>query len=108
MISEKEAADMRKEMEEIRVSKRDDVGLRLRSTQVLECLTTWIVQIMKSLHDTHAQDERDEKDESTGDVIFLEGEGPKKRIKGATAEKLIERLTDPTVYGIAGGVKYAL
>ncbi|KAJ3055618.1 hypothetical protein HK097_009945 [Rhizophlyctis rosea] len=77
-MSEKETADIRKEMEELRVSKRDD--------------------IMKSLHDAHAQDERDQKDESTGDVIFVDGEGPKKRIKGATAEKLIERLTDPTVY----------
>ncbi|KAI8848736.1 ras guanine nucleotide exchange factor domain-containing protein [Chytridium lagenaria] len=37
--------------------------------------------------------EQDEKDESTGAIIFIKGEGGSKRIKGATPEKLVEHNT---------------
>ncbi|KAJ3035399.1 hypothetical protein HDV00_003997 [Rhizophlyctis rosea] len=79
-MTEKENADLRKEMDDARKTQRDEM--------------------IKSLHE--ARDERDEKDESTGNILFVKGDGTQKRIKGATPQKLVERLTDPTVYGVNG------
>ncbi|KAJ3112506.1 hypothetical protein HDU96_004486 [Phlyctochytrium bullatum] len=45
-----------------------------------------------------ARREQDEKDETMGTIIFVKGEGGSKRIKGATPEKLVERLVDPTTF----------
>ncbi|KAJ3388692.1 hypothetical protein HDU84_009537 [Entophlyctis sp. JEL0112] len=50
-------------------------------------------EVLKKLEENRIQ--RDEKDESEGLVLFIETDGAEKRIKGATADKLIERLLDP-------------
>lgn len=47
---------------------------------------------------TEARAEADERDESNGQIFFVRGENGSKQIKGATPEKLIERLTDPAAY----------
>jgi hypothetical protein len=47
---------------------------------------------------TEARAEADERDESSGQIIFVRGENGSKQIKAATAEKLVERLTDPSTY----------
>ncbi|KAJ3293067.1 hypothetical protein HK104_004763 [Borealophlyctis nickersoniae] len=54
-------------------------------------------EVLKTLNE--AREEKDENDESSGDVIFIKGEsGTTKRIKGATPDKLVERLIDPTIH----------
>ncbi|KAI8613914.1 ras guanine nucleotide exchange factor domain-containing protein [Chytriomyces sp. MP71] len=50
-------------------------------------------EVLKKLEEKRVS--RDEKDESEGFVIFIETDGHEKRIKGATPDKLIERLLDP-------------
>ncbi|ORY51927.1 ras GEF [Rhizoclosmatium globosum] len=50
-------------------------------------------EVLKKLEEKRVS--RDEKDESEGLVIFIETDGSEKRIKGATPDKLIERLLDP-------------
>ncbi|KAJ3015789.1 UNVERIFIED_CONTAM: hypothetical protein HDU68_012566 [Siphonaria sp. JEL0065] len=50
-------------------------------------------EVLKKLEEKRVS--RDEKDESEGLVIFIEIDGSEKRIKGATPDKLIERLLDP-------------
>lgn len=49
---------------------------------------------------TEARSEADERDENSGQIVFVRGENGSKQIKGATPEKLVERLTDPSTYGI--------
>ncbi|KAJ3191847.1 hypothetical protein HK101_007350 [Irineochytrium annulatum] len=44
--------------------------------------------------------EMDERDETEGVVVFVKGEGGSKRVKGATPEKLVERLVDPATYDV--------
>lgn len=41
----------------------------------------------------------DEKDESSGDMVFVRGENGSKQVKEGTLEKLCERLTKPGVIG---------
>ncbi|KAJ3240011.1 hypothetical protein HDU78_002538 [Chytriomyces hyalinus] len=50
-------------------------------------------EVLKKLEEKRIS--RDEKDESEGLIIFIETDGSEKRIKGATPDKLIERLLDP-------------
>lgn len=45
------------------------------------------------------QDKKDEKDESTGEILFIKGEGGQRGVKAGTMEKLVERLIDPSTYG---------
>jgi len=40
----------------------------------------------------------DERDEASGQIIFVRGENGSKQIKAATIEKLVERLTDASNY----------
>jgi hypothetical protein len=49
---------------------------------------------------TEARNEADERDESSGAILFVRGENGSKQIKGATPEKLVERLTDPSTFGM--------
>ena len=44
---------------------------------------------------TEAKNEADENDETSGQIEFAKGENGNRQIKAATAEKLVERLTDP-------------
>ncbi|KAJ3321217.1 hypothetical protein HDU76_000130 [Blyttiomyces sp. JEL0837] len=45
-----------------------------------------------------AREEEDEKDETDGTVVFAKGDGPMKRLKGGTADKLVSRLLDPLAF----------
>jgi len=42
---------------------------------------------------------KDEQDEDSGAVIFVQDESGNKQIKAATPKKLVERLTDYSSYG---------
>lgn len=48
---------------------------------------------------TEARNEADDKDENSGELILIRGENGSKQIKGGTPEKLVERLTDPGIFG---------
>lgn len=45
-----------------------------------------------------AKNEADENDESSGQIEFVKGESGNKQVKAATAEKLVERVTDPRTF----------
>ena len=77
-MCEKDLQDLRNDMNKLRKSLQDEM--------------------MKQMQE--AQAEKDEKDESSGAIVFVKGEGGNKQIKGATPEKLVERLTDPISYGM--------
>ena len=49
---------------------------------------------------TEARTEADERDETSGNLVFVRGENGSKQIKGGTPDKLVERLTDPGTFGI--------
>ncbi|KAJ3074393.1 hypothetical protein HDU98_011368 [Podochytrium sp. JEL0797] len=72
-IIEKENSDLRADVYKLRGALQEEVLKKLEEKRV----------------------SRDEKDESEGLVIFIEIDGSEKRIKGATPDKLIERLLDP-------------
>jgi hypothetical protein len=52
---------------------------------------------MKKLQEVRV--EQDEKDEETGSVVFIKDENGNKELRGATPEKLLQRLTDGSNYG---------
>ncbi|KAJ3023549.1 hypothetical protein HKX48_002422 [Thoreauomyces humboldtii] len=95
LVAEKMAADDRLELNEKlkaigdaeNVTLRDDMG-KLRKLMQEE--------VMKQLQS--AREEKDEMDESTGNIIFNRGEGGQKKLKGGAPDKLLERLIDPAVH----------
>ncbi|KAJ3128233.1 hypothetical protein HK100_009303 [Physocladia obscura] len=72
-MAEKENSDLRADVYRLRGALQEEVLRKLEEKRIL----------------------RDEKDESEGLVIFIETDGSEKKIKGATTDKLIERLLDP-------------
>ncbi|KAJ3178221.1 hypothetical protein HDU87_003773 [Geranomyces variabilis] len=53
-------------------------------------------EVLKQLQS--AREERDEMDESSGNILFIRGDGGQKKLKGAAPDKLLERLVDPSVH----------
>lgn len=49
---------------------------------------------MKEVYENE-RSKADEQDEKSGQIVFIYGEGGSKQLRGATVEKLIERITDP-------------
>ncbi|KAI8818638.1 ras guanine nucleotide exchange factor domain-containing protein [Fimicolochytrium jonesii] len=95
VIAEKVAVDERLKLteklkalsEEETVALREDMGkLRQRMQQ----------EVLKQLQTT--REAKDDVDESSGNIVFIRGEGGQKRLKGGTREKLLERLIDPAVH----------
>ncbi|KAJ3107545.1 hypothetical protein HDU97_003850 [Phlyctochytrium planicorne] len=75
-MTERENAEIRGDINKLRRTLQEDMINQLQGTRK----------------------ELDEKDEASGAIIFIKGEGGSKRIKGATPEKLVERLVDPTQF----------
>jgi hypothetical protein len=48
---------------------------------------------------TEAREEADTRDETSGQIVFTRGENGSRQLKGATPDKLVERLTDPSAFG---------
>jgi hypothetical protein len=49
---------------------------------------------MKEVYENE-RNKADEQDEKSGQLVFIYGEGGSKQLRGATVEKLIERVIDP-------------
>eukprot|EP00158_Paraphelidium_tribonemae_P006171 Partr_v1_DN27709_c1_g1_i1_m67015 putative Son of sevenless homolog len=87
-------------------SDRASVAEKLKSVEQLKSLHEKEITKIRndtSLHRKLLQDtmgkvlnesktESDEKDESSGQIVFIRGENGSKQVKGATPEKLVERL----------------
>ncbi|KAI3633678.1 hypothetical protein MIR68_008625 [Amoeboaphelidium protococcarum] len=77
-----------KSMHEAEITKyRNDLNLLRKTMQ--EAMTKVL---------SEAKTEADERDEGSGQIVFIRGENGSKQIKGATPEKLVERLTDPSTF----------
>ncbi|KAI8812363.1 ras guanine nucleotide exchange factor domain-containing protein [Cladochytrium replicatum] len=75
-MQEKENTDLRVEMNKLRKTVQEDMIKQMQEVRK----------------------ERDAADEESGDIVFTTGEGGTKTLKGATTEKLVERLIDPAAF----------
>lgn len=93
--SEKVALNERlKSMEQLKLLHEQEIS---KARKDMNQLRTEMQQSMTKVL-TDARSEADDKDESSGQIIFVRGENGSKQIKGATTEKLVERLTDPGTF----------
>ncbi|KAI9090515.1 ras guanine nucleotide exchange factor domain-containing protein [Phlyctochytrium arcticum] len=93
-VAEKIALEERLKLSGKLKSLADEENNKLRN-DILKLRKLMQEEILKQLQ--NARSEQDQADESTGNIVFTKGEGGQKRLKGATAEKLLERLVDPSV-----------
>ncbi|KAJ3218223.1 hypothetical protein HDU67_006332 [Dinochytrium kinnereticum] len=97
-MTERENAEIRADVNKLRKTLQEEASVAsvivwFYSAYILIGFTRRMINQLQG-----ARREQDEKDESLGSIIFIKGEGGSKRIKGATPEKLVERLVDPTQF----------
>ncbi|KAJ3148781.1 hypothetical protein HDU86_007336 [Geranomyces michiganensis] len=95
VVAEKLAVEERLKMTEKlkAMSEAENVSLREDMGKLRKLMQEEVLKQLQS-----AREEKDEMDESSGNIIFVRGEGGQKKLKGATPDKLLERLVDPAVH----------